>query len=198
MNSESGKIQKETFFIKNMVGRSCIILLREKIEELGVIVTDIRLGQIAVSYNPRKVKKENIIRVIERYGFGIVLGRDKILVEQIKHAVIDLIQHMSNIDSIARKSDYLVERLGMSYQQISKLFSKHEAITLEKYIILNKIEKIKALVDSGEFTLSEIAYMMDYSSVQHLSNQFKKITGMTVSEYKNSDKSIRKPLNELY
>jgi len=191
-------MKKETLFIKNMVSRSCIILLREKIENLGVKVIDIRLGRIDIAYNPEIVKEDTIIKTIEQYGFGIIREKEKILVENIKQAVIDLIYHMNNIDSIARKSDYLVERLGMNYQQISKLFSRHEGITLERYIILMKIEKIKELVDRGEFTLSEIAYMMDYSSVQHLSNQFKKITGMTVSEYKNSNKSNRKPLNELY
>jgi len=198
MNNNPDKMKKETLFIKNMVSRSCIILLREKIENLGVKVIDIRLGRIEIAYNPEIVKEDTIIKTIEQYGFGIIREKEKILVENIKQAVIDLIYHMNNIDSIARKSDYLVERLGMNYQQISKLFSRHEGITLERYIILMKIEKIKELVDRGEFTLSEIAYMMDYSSVQHLSNQFKKITGMTVSEYKNSNKSNRKPLNELY
>jgi len=198
MNNNPDKMKKETLFIKNMVSRSCIILLREKIENLGVKVIDIRLGRIDIAYNPEIVKEDTIIKTIEQYGFGIIREKEKILVENIKQAVIDLIYHMNNIDSIARKSDYLVERLGMNYQQISKLFSRHEGITLERYIILMKIEKIKELVDRGEFTLSEIAYMMDYSSVQHLSNQFKKITGMTVSEYKNSNKSNRKPLNELY
>jgi YesN/AraC family two-component response regulator len=77
----------------------------------------------------------------------------------------------------------------MSYRQMSSLFSKYEITTLEKYIILNKIERIKELIDSEEFTLSEIAYMMDCNSVQYLSNQFKKETGMSVSEYKLSDRS---------
>ena len=196
--SDQGRIQQEVIYIKNMVSRSCVILLREKLESIGVKVTEIKLGYVNITYNTRTIKQELIIKTIERYGFGIILGREKLLVEQIKHAVIDLVHYMNNIDSIARKSDYLVERLGMSYQQISKLFSKHESITLERYIILNKIERIKGLIDGGEFTLSEIAYMMDYSSVQHLSNQFKKITGLTVSEYKASDKTAKKPLDELY
>ncbi len=85
----------------------------------------------------------------------------------------------------------------MSYQQLSKMFSKHEDITLERYTILNKIERIKELIDQEEFTLSEIAYIMDYSSVQYLSNQFKKETGISVSDYKKSDKSIKRSLDNL-
>ena len=105
--------------------------------------------------------------------------------------------HLNNVDSIVRKSDYLVEKLGLSYQYLSKIFSEHEHHTLEKYIILQKIERIKHLLDSEEFTLSEIAYRMDYSSVQYLSNQFKSITGMTVSEYKESDRSSKRGIESL-
>jgi AraC-like DNA-binding protein len=105
---------------------------------------------------------------------------------------------MNNVDSIARKSDYLVEKTGLSYPYLSRIFSNHEHITLEKYIILNKIERIKELIDQEELTLSEIAFNMDYSSVQYLSNQFKQMTGMTVSDYKESDRSSKIPIDQLY
>jgi AraC-like DNA-binding protein len=128
----------------------------------------------------------------------VIDSREMIMVEQIKQAVIELIHHMNNVDSVVRKSDYLVEKLGYSYQHLSKTFSAYETITLERYIILQKIERIKQLIDNDEFTLSEIAFMMDYSSVQYLSNQFHKTTGMTVSEYKVSDHSSKKPIDKLY
>jgi AraC-like DNA-binding protein len=86
----------------------------------------------------------------------------------------------------------------LSYQQLSKLFSKYEAVTLERYIILNKIERIKELIMQDEYTLSEIAYMMDYSSVQYLSNQFKKETGYSVTEYKKLGLNLKKPVENLY
>ncbi len=97
-----------------------------------------------------------------------------------------------------RKTDYIVEKLNLNYRYLSKLFSKYEAVTLEKYIILNKMEKVKELIDNEEYTLSEISYIMDYGSVQYLSQQFKKETGMSVTEYKQSDKKSRKSLEELY
>ena len=129
---------------------------------------------------------------------GLIKSREHKIIDQIKTAVIELIHHSNNVDSIVRKSEYLVEKLGLGYQQLSKLFSKHEDITLERYIILNKIERIKELIDSDEYSLSEIAYIMDYSSVQYLSNQFKKETGLSVSDYKKSDKSIKRTLDNLY
>jgi AraC-like DNA-binding protein len=105
---------------------------------------------------------------------------------------------MNNVDSVVRKSEYLVEMLGLSYQQLSKIFSKYESITLERYIILNKVERIKELILQDEYTLSEIAYMMDYSSVQYLSNQFKKETGYSVTEYKKLGLNLKKPVENLY
>ena len=94
-------------------------------------------------------------------------------------------------------ADYLVEKLGYSYPYLSRLFSASEPLTLEKYTILQKIERIKELILSEEYTLSEIAFMMDYSSVQYLSNQFKKITGVSVSEFKNSPGLYKKSIDKL-
>jgi len=112
--------------------------------------------------------------------------------------VIELVHHMNNMDSIVRKSEYLVEKTGLSYAYLSRIFSSQEHITLERFIILHKIERIKELIDQEELTLSEIAFIMDYSSVQYLSNQFKHYTGMTVSEYRESDRSSKKSIDQLY
>lgn len=185
--------------IKNMVSKSCIKLLEYEFKNSDIEVINIELGFAEISYDSSRISFKEIETILENNGFEHVKNKDEEIVEEIKHAVIELIHHMNNIDSIIRKSEYLVEKLRMSYQQISKIFSKNEPITLEKYIILQKIERIKSLIDDEDFTLSEIAYLMDYSSVQHLSTQFKSITGLTVSEYKNSDKNIRKSIdNTLY
>jgi AraC family transcriptional regulator len=186
----------KTWFLKNMLCSCCKVLLKERLEAVGLEVLAVELGEVNFVVN-EQIPEEKIIETISSLGYEIIEGRDSVLVEKIKLAVIDLVHHLNNMNSIIRKSDYLVEKLGMSYQQLSKTFSQHEPITLEKYIILHKIEKIKELVDSGEYTLSEIAYMMDNSSVQHLSAQFKQHEGLTPSEYKRSDKSMRTPLEEL-
>lgn len=188
---------KETIHIKNMLCACCIRLLELEFEKAGIKTHIVRAGYAQIEFDSELHSLESIDQILTRNGMALIKTRDQKIVEQIKTAVIELIHHSNNVNSILRKSEYLVEKLGMSYQQLSKLFSKHEAITLEKYIIRNKIEKIKELIDSDEYSLSEIAYMMDYSSVQYLSNQFKKETGMSVSEYKKSDKSIKRTLDKL-
>lgn len=188
----------ENIRIKNMVCNSCIKVIRNSFEKAEITVENIYLGQAKISYDKNKISKAKIEKLLLDDGFELISDRETHIVEEIKHAIIDLVHHMNNIDSIVRKSEYLVEKLGMSYQQISKIFSKHENITLEKYTILQKIERIKALIDNDEYTLSEIAYMMDYSSVQHLSAQFKTITNVTVTEYKNrtnDEIGMRKSIN---
>ena len=196
--TEQKKIVTKTYQIKNMVSNCSVHLLIEKFEQAQIRVDHIILGQATLTYNPKLVSEKMIQYILQKYGFDLILGRDKILVENIKLAVIELIHHLNNVDSIIRKSDYLVEKLGVSYQHLSKIFSASEEITLEKYIILQKIERIKELIYQDEYTLSEIAYMMDYSSVQYLSNQFRKITGLSVSEFKNNETPLKKPLDNLY
>ena len=196
--TELQKTVTKTYHIKNMVSGCSIHLLKEKFEHAQIRVDYIILGLAILSYDPGMVSETHIRKILQKYDFDLVLGRDKILVENIKFAVIELVHHLNNMDSIIRKSDYLVEKLGVSYQYLSKTFSLNEGITLEKYIILHKIERIKELILQDEFTLSEIAYMMDYSSVQYLSNQFKKITGFSVSEFRRNEIPFKKSLDNLY
>lgn len=187
----------EELFVKNMFCGCSLHLVKEKLELMGLEVLDITLGKVQVKHPSEKIAHEAINDTLAKYGFELVHTREDRIVNEIKLAVIELIHHMNNVDSIVRKSDYLVEKLGFSYQYLSKVFSEHEGQTLEKYIILQKIERIKQLIDTGEYTLSEISYMMDYSSVHYLSNQFKAITGMTVSQYKESDRTSKKAIDQL-
>jgi len=175
----------------------CQKLIKLEFENNGIDVILIRQGFVKISFDSAKITLEQIDSILKNNGMSLIKSRDQILVEEIKTAIVELIHYSNNIDSVVQKSVYLVEKLGLSYQQISKLFSKHEKITLERFVILNKIERIKELIDQDEYTLSEIAYIMDYSSVQYLSNQFKKETGMSVSTYKKSDKSIKRSLENL-
>jgi len=181
-----------------MVCQCCLRVIREKLEKAGIAVEEIHMGKATISFDEKTISHEDIRKVLVDLGTDLIESRDHRLVEEIKRAVIELIHEMNNVDSMVRKSEYLVEKTGLSYSYLSRIFSSHEHITLEKYIILHKIERIKELIDQDEFTLSEIAFMMDYSSVQYLSNQFKNITEMTVSEYKESDRSSKKPIDKLY
>lgn len=181
-----------------MVCQCCLRVVREEFEKAGVKVKEINLGRATISYDPASVSLEDVRTILHGLGSDLIDTRENRLVEEIKRTVIELIHHMNNVDSIVRKSDYLVEKMGLSFAYLSRIFSSHEHITLERYIILNKIERIKELIDQEELTLSEIAFIMDYSSVQYLSNQFKHMTGMTVTEYKESDRSSKRPVDQLY
>lgn len=194
-SNQEGK--SETIYIKNMVCDSSKLFLKEKFEMLGLVVLEISLGKIQFQQPEKKVSLETIDDMLHYYGFGIVLHREGQIVEKIKTAVVELIHDLNNVNSIVRKSDYIVEKLGLSYPYLSKVFAEHEHKTLEKYVILQKIERIKHLIDTEDFTLSEIAFMMDYSSVQYLSNQFKSITGMTVSQYKKGDRDSKSGIDQL-
>jgi AraC family transcriptional regulator len=187
-----------TIYIKNMVCQCCMRVIREDLEKAGITVEEINLGRATITYDESQVSKEDIRKVLNDTGTDLIESRDQRLVEEIKQGVYELIHQMNNVDSIVRKSEYLVGKTGLSYPYLSRIFSSFEHITLEKFIILNKIERIKELIDQEELTLSEMAYMMDYSSVQYLSNQFRQVTGMTVSEYKESDRSSKKPIDKLY
>jgi len=175
---------RDTLRIKNMLSKCCIKVVRDILEANHLIVESVEQGKAVVLINQENYNRADIKRQLEAYELGLIGSKDELIVDDIKKAVIDLIHRMNNVNSIVQKSDYLVEKLGLSYQKMSRIFSQHESITLEKFIIQNKIERIKELINQEEFTLSEIAYMMDYSSVHYLSNQFKKITGLSVSEYK--------------
>lgn len=179
-----------------MVCSCCIHLLRKELSTDGVDIQEIKMGMIVLSIDRQKTSWKKIERILGSYGFEIIRDKEKMLVDQIKQAVIDLV-HNSTFNAMVRNSDYLVERFGMSYPYISSLFSKKENITLEKFIILHKIEKVKELIEYGELTLSEIAYMMGYSSVQYLSTQFKSVTGLSVTEFKVTPDNRRSGLDKV-
>ena len=181
-----------------MVCQCCLRVIREEFEKAGVVVMEISLGRATISYDLATISPEDVRAVLLGLGTDLIDTREQRLVEEIKITVIELVHHMNNMDSIVRKSEYLVEKTGLSYSYLSRIFSSQEHITLERFIILHKIERIKELIDQEELTLSEIAFMMDYSSVQYLSNQFKQNTGITVSEYRESDRSSKKSIDQLY
>jgi len=191
-------LKTTTIHIKNMMCQCCLRVIREELENAGIVVEEISMGRATISFDEKEMSLEDVRKILVEFGMDLIESRDNRLVEEIKLAVVELIHHMNNVDSMVRKSEYLVEKTGLSYAYLSRIFSTHEHITLEKFIILNKIERIKEMIDQDEFTLSEIAFMMDYSSVQYLSNQFKHNTGMTVSEYKESDRSSKKSIDRLY
>lgn len=181
-----------------MLTKSCIKLVEKELSYKNAIHgLQVKMGQVNFEYEADKISLLEIEQLIFELGFSVIRDHDEILVEKIKLAAVELIFQSNNVSSLIRNSDYISDKLQMPYEKLSRIFSKVCHTTLEKYLILLKIERIKELLQSNTFTLSEIAYMLDYSSVQYLSNQFKKVTGLTVSDYKSSGQSIRVPLEEL-
>ncbi|MDD2256335.1 MAG: AraC family transcriptional regulator [Bacteroidales bacterium] len=178
---------RETLRIGNMLCKSCLKVVEDILIINNIQIKQLEMGQAEVLINQQTFDRNSLNRQLQAYDMFLIHSSEEQLVDDTKKAVVDLIHRMNNVNSIVQKSDYLVERLGVSYQKLSRLFSKHEGMTLEKYIIQHKIERIKQLINEGEFSLSEIAYMMDYSSVQYLSNQFKKHTGLSVRDYRSKN-----------
>jgi len=187
----------KTLYVKYMVCKCCIRILKQELEQQDIHIQRIVLGEIDIKFDDTKITNSQIEKIINENGFELVANKEKILIEQIKTAVIELVHFANNMNSIIRNSDYLVEKLGYSYQHLSAIFSKYESNTLEKFIILHKIEKVKEMIEYGDLTLSEIAFAMGYSSVQYLSTQFKNITGISVTDYKKAPNVERKSIAEI-
>ncbi len=191
-------METSVLLIKNMVCNRCIKVVKEELERLGLDVRSIVLGEVVVNGNKKDLPYDEIKKVLEENGFELIEDRKAKKIEQIKLIILDLVRRDDEKNPLNENySDYIVEKTGMDYHYLSNLFSSVENITIEQYIILQKIERAKELLKYGELTLSEIAFKLGYSSVQHLSNQFKKITGLTASQFKNMTGNTRKPLDKI-
>jgi AraC family transcriptional regulator len=189
-----------TLYIKNMVCNRCITAVQQVFEEAGLHPVKISLGEISLQEESlTEDQLKNIDTKLLTMGFERIDDRKARLIEGIKNKVIQLIHHTNGVDRKHNWSVILAEEMHYEYNYLSNLFSSVEGITLEQYIIKQKIEKAKELLFYDEFNLSEIANKLGYSSVAHLSAQFKKITGLTPSELKKSRKidSTRKPLDSI-
>jgi len=190
-------LKKETLHLRNMISTRCIIAVRQMLRSLDLTEYErICLGRVVVAYEDDN-KLAQFKDALPVMGFEVVSGDNDRVIEQTKAAAIELFFHGNNSNSLIRNSDHLSERTGVAYHQLSRIFSDGTGVTLEKYIILLKIERVKELISYNDHTLSEISYQMGYSSVQYLSNQFKQVTGFTVSGFKNGKGAARIPLDEI-
>ena len=189
-------MSKKELHIKNMVCPRCITVVRNTLQELGFKVEEVELGKAVVQENESIGLKE-VNKALGEHGFKLIESKNQQLVEQTKTLLIQYVQALEEQSEAPKLSDYLSEKLHQNYSSISTAFSESEDTTIEKYMIHLKIERVKELLSYGELTLSEIAWKLNYSSVAHLSNQFKKITGMSVTDYKKARDSFRKSLDDI-
>ncbi len=183
-------------FVKNMVCNRCIFVVKSELEQLGFEVTEVNLGEILFLKPLDEAEIQSISNRLESFGFELLGEKNGQLIEKIKAVLIDLIQNKNN-DITINLSDYLVHHLQMDYSKLSNLFSATEGISVEKYFINLRIEKVKELLLYDELSLSEIANVLHFSNVAHLSNQFKKVTGFSPSYFKNMKNRKRIQLDNL-
>ncbi len=170
--------------IKNMVCERCKMVVKAELEKLDLHPVDVSLGEIHLLEDHLEEEKERELKErLNSLGFEWIEDKRSIINEQIKTAIIELV-HYQKSPLKENISDYLSKRLQQDYAQLSAGFSALEPYTIEHYYILQKIERVKELLAYGELNLSEIAYELNYSSVAHLSSQFKKVTGLTPTKYK--------------
>ena len=183
-------------YIKNMVCDRCKRVVREDLEKLGYSVNSVELGEAEIT-SGNEIDLDKIEKQLEESGFALLNDAKTTLVEKIKTNIIQLINHQEIADLHINTSDWLSQKTGTDYHTLSTLFSGLEGITIEKYLILQRIEKVKELLVYNELSLKEIAFKLGYSSVAHLSNQFKKITGLTTTHFKQIKEAKRKTIDHL-
>lgn len=170
-------------YVKHMVSNRCKMLVMEELDKLLIRYLTVDLGVINVTGHITKEQKTLISIALQGSGLELIEDHKEILIEQIKTAIIKLI-HYSDDQPRINFSDYLSNTLNYNYTYLSNLFTDALGITIEHFIITHKIERVKELISYNELTFSEIAFKLHYSSIGHLSNQFKKVTGSTLSSYR--------------
>jgi AraC-like DNA-binding protein len=182
-----------------MVCDRCVRVVREELGKIGLDVRSVSLGEAIVAGEASSLDKEGIRAALVGNGFELIEDRRVRTVERIKLAILRLVQ--GDEDDQSRKlalSHHIAREVGQEYHTLSSIFSSIEGTTIEHYTILQRIERAKELLKYGELTLSEISYKLGYSSVQHLSAQFKKVTGMTPSRFKKIVENMRKPVDLVH
>lgn len=184
--------------IKNMVCDRCIMSVREVLEHLGYEVNSVVLGRAELKDDVVDEELDRINEKLRTKGFELIREDSEALIEEIKATLIDYLKEVEENQNPPKLSAFLADKMHHNYSYLSSRFSKEENSTIEQHFINLKIERVKELLSYDELTLSEIAWKLNYSSVQYLSNQFKKVTGETVSSFReNMDARDRQSLDAL-
>lgn len=179
-----------------MVCNRCILVVQNELNRLGIAAKNIKLGEAELEKELSAEEKNKLEQSLTSLGFELIDDKKSRIIEKIKNVIIKLVHHDDN-DTRSNLSDILSKELHHEYNYLSHLFSDVEGTTIEKYFIAQKIERVKELLVYDELSLSEIAFRMNYSSVAHLSSQFKKVTGLTPSHFKQIREDKRKPLDQV-
>ncbi len=179
-----------------MVSLRCKMLVKEELKKLGLKDVSVELGMVEIPDGITEEQKEAFSKRLKKSGLELLDDKRNILVERIKNVITEMIHYSDEVPQV-NNSDYISEKLGYDYAYLSNTFSEVKGMTIQQYIILHKIERVKELLLYDELTLTEIAYKLNYSSVSHLSNQFKKVTGLTPTFFKELKEKREKNLESL-
>lgn len=183
-------------YIKNMVCRRCKMAVLSELDKLDLKPLSVELGEVELSAPISDEQKQVLSKGLYALGFELIDDKKSKVIEKIKNLIVELVHYKDN-DLKTNLSHFLADNLGQEYSALSNLFSEVEGITIEQYFISQKIEKVKELLMYNELSLSEIAYQLNYSSVSHLSRQFKKVTGLTPTYFRNLKDRKRKQIEDL-
>jgi AraC-like DNA-binding protein len=179
-----------------MVSLRCKMMVKEQLKKLGLHFVIVDLGMVEILENITPIQHEQLKINLQKSGLELLDDKRSILVEKIKNVITEMI-HYTDEPPKVNYSDFISEKLGYDYTYLSNIFSEIKGINIQQFIILNKIERVKELLLYDELSLSEISYRLNYSSTAHLSNQFKKVTGLTPTFYKQMKKTRNLNLENL-
>ena len=179
-----------------MVSNHCKIAVKAELKKLGLHYIVVDLGEIEIMEEISAEQREQLKIALLNSGFELMDDKRAVLIERIINVIIEMVHHKSELIKI-NFSDFLSEKLNHDYTYLSNMFSEVKGITIQQFIIMHKVERIKELLMYDELNLTEISYLLNYSSVAHLSNQFKKITGLSPSHFKHLKDKRRMPLEEI-
>jgi AraC-like DNA-binding protein len=183
-------------YIKNMVSIRCKMLVKSQLERLNLPYKTVELGEVELEENISDQKREELKQALLISGLVLMEDKKSVLVEKIKTIIIEMIHYTDELPKI-NYSMYISQKLNLNYTYLANLFTEVKGTTIEQFIIIHKIERVKELIIYDELSLTDIAALMQYSSVAHLSKQFKKITGLTPSHFKQLKNKRRNPLEDL-
>ncbi|MDM1369430.1 helix-turn-helix domain-containing protein [Myroides marinus] len=181
--------------VKNMVCYRCVLVVEQELKKLGILEAKVQLGRIALLYTLSEQTLRSFELRLKQLGFELLIEKQEILIENIKQLIIDIVQKDSRLST---KLSYLISQsLAIDYSYASKIFSERESITIEKYYIYQRIERVKEYISYGEMTLLEIASKMYYNDLSHLSKQFKSVMGVSPSQYKKEQNYNRNYIDKI-
>ena len=183
-------------YIKYMVSARCKMAVKEELKKLGLHFIIVDLGEVEIMENISVEQQEQLKIGLLNSGLELMDDKRAVLIEKIKNTIIEMVHHTDEMIKI-NFSDFISEKLNLDYTYLANLFSEVQGTTISQFMIAHKIERIKELIIYDELNITEIAWKMNYSSVAHLSNQFKKVTGLSPSHFKQLRDKRRRPIEEI-